>query len=47
MADYKTTWREKIGYGVGAIGLDLSYGLFTRIFPTTCPAYLGLKKPFC
>ena len=28
MADYKTTWREKLGYGVGAIGLDLSYGLF-------------------
>ncbi len=28
MKDYKTTWGEKIGYGIGAVGLDLSYGLF-------------------
>ncbi len=28
MADYKTTWSEKFGYGIGAVGLDLSYGLF-------------------
>lgn len=28
MADYKTSWGEKLGYGIGAIGLDLSYGLF-------------------
>ena len=26
--EQKTTWREKIFYGVGAIGLDLSYGMF-------------------
>ena len=28
MKDYKTTWGEKFGYGIGALGLDLSYGLF-------------------
>jgi melibiose permease len=39
MADYKTTWREKIGYGVGAIGLDLSYGLFLFI-----PFILSFKR---
>ena len=26
MDEYKTTWREKLGYGIGAVGLDLSYG---------------------
>ncbi len=28
MSEYKTTWGEKFGYGIGALGLDLSYGLF-------------------
>ncbi|MBQ7956408.1 MAG: MFS transporter [Clostridia bacterium] len=28
MKEYKTTWGEKFGYGIGALGLDLSYGLF-------------------
>ena len=28
MQEYKTSWREKICFGVGAIGLDLSYGMF-------------------
>ena len=28
MDEYKTTWREKLGYGIGAVGLDLSYGMF-------------------
>ncbi len=28
MNEYKTTWGEKFGYGIGALGLDLSYGLF-------------------
>ena len=26
--DKKVPLREKLGYGVGAVGLDLSYGLF-------------------
>ena len=28
MNEYKTSWGTKFGYGIGAIGLDLSYGLF-------------------
>ena len=32
MQEYKTSWREKICFGVGAIGLDLSYGMFYSIF---------------
>ena len=46
MADYKTTWREKIGYGVGAIGLDLSYGLFYSYLSYYLSSVLGLKEAF-
>ena len=46
MADYKTTWREKIGYGVGAIGLDLSYGLFYSYLSYYLSSVLGLKEGF-
>ena len=28
MKEYKTSWGVKFGYGIGALGLDLSYGLF-------------------
>ena len=28
MDEYKTTWHEKLGSGIGAVGLDLSYGMF-------------------
>ncbi len=28
MSEYKTSWGVKFGYGIGALGLDLSYGLF-------------------
>lgn len=34
----KVSFREKIGYGIGAVGLDLSYGLFysyLSIYPPT------------
>ncbi len=46
MGDYKTTWREKIGYGVGAIGLDLSYGLFYSYLSYYLSSVLGLKEGF-
>ena len=46
MADYKTTWREKIGFGVGAIGLDLSYGLFYSYLSYYLTSVLGLKEGF-
>lgn len=46
MSDYKTTWREKIGYGVGAIGLDLSYGLFYSYLSYYLSSVLGLKEAF-
>ena len=46
MDDYKTTWREKIGYGVGAIGLDLSYGLFYSYLSYYLSSVLGLKEAF-
>ena len=46
MSDYKTTWREKIGYGVGAIGLDLSYGLFYSYLSYYLSSVLGLKEGF-
>lgn len=46
MADYKTTWREKLGYGVGAIGLDLSYGLFYSYLSYYLSSVLGLKEGF-
>ena len=44
--DYKTTWREKIGYGVGAVGLDLSYGLFYSFLSYYLSSVLGLKEAF-
>ncbi|MCC8016935.1 MAG: glycoside-pentoside-hexuronide (GPH):cation symporter [Clostridiales bacterium] len=46
MADYKTTWKEKIGYGVGAIGLDLSYGLFYSYLSYYLSSVLGIKEAF-
>ncbi|MCC8073089.1 MAG: glycoside-pentoside-hexuronide (GPH):cation symporter [Clostridiales bacterium] len=46
MGEYKTTWREKIGYGVGAIGLDLSYGLFYSYLSYYLSSVLGLKEGF-
>lgn len=46
MSDYKSTWREKIGYGVGAIGLDLSYGLFYSFLSYYLSSVLGLKEAF-
>lgn len=46
MGDYKTTWREKIGYGVGAIGLDLSYGLFYSYLSYYLSSVLGLTEGF-
>lgn len=46
MADYKTSWKEKIGYGVGAIGLDLSYGLFYSYLSYYLSSVLGLKEAF-
>ena len=46
MADYKTTWREKIGYGIGAVGLDLSYGMFYSYLAYYLSSVLGLKEGF-
>ncbi len=46
MNDYKTTWREKLGYGVGAIGLDLSYGLFYSYLSYYLSSVLGLQEGF-
>lgn len=46
MADYKTTWKEKIGYGIGAVGLDLSYGLFYSYLSYYLSSVLGLKEGF-
>lgn len=46
MNDYKTTWREKIGYGVGAVGLDLSYGMFYSFLSYYLSSVLGLKEAF-
>lgn len=46
MSGYKSTWREKIGYGVGAIGLDLSYGLFYSYLSYYLSSVLGLKEGF-
>ncbi len=46
MADYKTTWRQKIGYGVGAVGLDLSYGMFYSFLSYYLSSVLGLKEAF-
>ncbi|MBQ8782358.1 MAG: MFS transporter [Clostridia bacterium] len=46
MNDYKTTWREKFGYGVGAIGLDLSYGMFYSYLSYYLSSVLGLTEGF-
>ena len=44
--EQKTTWREKIGYGVGAVGLDLSYGMFYSFLSYYLSSVLGLKEAF-
>lgn len=46
MQERKTSWREKIGYGVGAIGLDLSYGMFYSFLSYYLSSVLGLKEAF-
>jgi len=46
MKDYKTTWGEKFGYGIGAVGLDLSYGLFYSFLSYYLSSVLGLKEGF-
>lgn len=46
MEEYKTTWREKIGYGIGAVGLDLSYGMFYSYLSYYLSSVLGLKEGF-
>lgn len=46
MEGYKSNWREKICYGVGAIGLDLSYGLFYSYLSYYLSSVLGLKEGF-
>lgn len=46
MSEYKTTWREKLGYGVGAVGLDLSYGMFYSYLSYYLSSVLGLKEGF-
>ena len=46
MADYKTTWGQKLGYGVGAVGLDLSYGMFYSFLSYYLSSVLGLKEAF-
>ena len=46
MKEIKTTWGEKIGYGVGAIGLDLSYGMFYSFLSYYLSSVLGLKEAF-
>ena len=42
----KVPWKEKIGYGVGAIGLDLSYGLFYSYLSLYLTNALGIKSLF-
>lgn len=46
MDEYKTTWREKLGYGIGAVGLDLSYGMFYSYLSYYLSSVLGLKEGF-
>ena len=46
MEETKTTWGEKIGFGVGAIGLDLSYGMFYSFLSYYLSSVLGLKEGF-
>jgi melibiose permease len=42
----KVPWKEKIGYGVGAVGLDLSYGLFYSYLSLYLTNALGIKSLF-
>lgn len=42
----KVSLREKIGYGVGAIGLDLSYGMFYSYLSIYLTNALGIKSLF-
>lgn len=42
----KVPWKEKIGYGVGAVGLDLSYGLFYSYLSIYLTNALGIKSLF-
>lgn len=44
--EQKTTWREKIFYGVGAIGLDLSYGMFYSFLSDYLVSTLHLAEGF-
>ncbi len=46
MSEHKTTWGEKLGYGVGAVGLDLSYGLFYSYLAYYLQSVLGLEAGF-
>lgn len=46
MSDYKTSLKEKLGYGIGAVGLDLSYGLFYSYLSYYLSSVLGLKEGF-
>lgn len=46
MDGLKSTWREKIGYGIGAVGLDLSYGMFYSFLSYYLSSVLGLKEAF-
>lgn len=42
----KVSLREKIGYGVGAVGLDLSYGMFYSYLSIYLTNALGIKSVF-
>ena len=44
--DKKVPFREKIGYGVGAVGLDLSYGLFYSYLSLYLTNALGISPLF-
>lgn len=46
MSDYKTTWGQKLGYGIGAVGLDLSYGMFYSFLSFYLSSVLGIKEAF-
>ena len=38
--------KDKLAYGVGAVGLDLSYGLFYSFLAKYLPDILHLNKKF-
>ena len=44
--DNKISLKEKLGYGVGAIGLDLSYGMFYSFLAKYLTDVLGLSSSF-